>query len=120
MSCTRHFLGFHWDRHQWERRVVSTEYVPTQQANMWSRPVYGRSVLCNTEYVCTGCGATRRHEGCICDTERGETCPARLAFLAPERVTRGERSIAEPKLAVIPIAGEGLVGPREPNPGHPL
>jgi len=100
MSCTREFLGFHWNRHQWERRVEGTEYVPTQQANMWSRPVYTTSVLCKTEYVCTDCGATKRHEGCICDAEEGEQCPARLAFLASEHRTHQSgvraRSAANP------------------------
>ena len=85
MSCTRSFMGFHWNHHQWKRRVVSTEYLPTLQANMWSRPVYSTSVGCNTAYVCTDCGATKRHEGCICDTEEGERCPARLVFLESER-----------------------------------
>jgi len=85
MSCTREFMGFHWDSHQWERRVVGTRCVPTQEVNMWSRPVQGTSVLCNTEYVCPDCGATKRHEGCICDAEEGEQCPARLAFLESEQ-----------------------------------
>jgi len=85
MSCTRSLMGFHWDHHQWKRRVVSTECVPTQQANMWSRPVYGTSVSCKSAYVCTHCGATKRHEGCICDTAEGDQCPARLTFLESER-----------------------------------
>jgi hypothetical protein len=86
MSCTRQFLGFHWDRHHWERRVVGTELVPTHEANMWGQPVHGSSVLCKTEHVCTDCGETKRHEGCICDTEEGEQCPARVAFLESEHI----------------------------------
>lgn len=85
MSCTRDFMGFHWDHHQWERRVVGTSSVPAQEVNMWGRPVYRTSVLCHTQYACSGCGATKRHEGCICDTGEGEQCPARLTFLAAER-----------------------------------
>lgn len=84
MSCTREFMGFHWDHHQWERRVVGTRSDPTQEVNMWGQPVYGTSVLCHTEYVCSDCGATKRQEGCICDTEEGEQCPARLTFLESE------------------------------------
>jgi hypothetical protein len=81
MSCTRSLMGFHWNHHQWKRRVVSTEYLPTSWTNMWSRPVFGTSVRCDTAYICTDCGATKRHESCICDAQEGEQCPARLAFL---------------------------------------
>ena len=81
MSCTRHGRMFEWGHHTWRRRVVDTEYVPTLEVNMWSRPVHSHAVLCNTEWVCTRCGTTTRHEGCICDVDAGEQCPARQACL---------------------------------------
>jgi hypothetical protein len=81
MSCDKHLLNLHWEHHTWQRRVLSTEYVPTQETNMWSRTVYGRSVRCNTQYVCEACGKTRGDAGCICDTEEGESCAIRLACL---------------------------------------
>lgn len=85
MSCTRHFLGLEWERHDWRRTVLSTDYVPTEEVNMWSRPVHGRSVICHTQYVCDACGKTMEQTGCSCDTEEGESCAIRLDCLAQEK-----------------------------------
>lgn len=81
MSCTHHLLNFRWGHHKWERRVIGTEDLHTAEVNMWGRPVTGHAVRCDTEYVCRQCGATKRHESCICDRTAGEQCQPRLAYL---------------------------------------
>jgi hypothetical protein len=59
MSCSKHFLGFNWEHHNWERQV--------------------------TQYVCSDCGKVMDGYECICEPERGERCPIRLEFLASQR-----------------------------------
>ena len=85
MSCTRHFLNVHWQHHKWQRVVVGTEYVPTREVNMWSRPVDGQAVRCDVAYVGRTCGKTLRNESCICDCAVGEQCPPRLDYLRAKR-----------------------------------
>lgn len=81
MTCTRRLLGVTWHHHDWRRRVTATEYQPTVEVDMWGRPVRGRAIRCDAEYVCQTCGATRPDGSCTCDAEQGESCPARLVLL---------------------------------------
>ena len=46
MSCTRHFLNFHWERHSWHERVTMAENVATEDTSMWGRPVNREFVRC--------------------------------------------------------------------------
>lgn len=82
MSCTRHLAGLEWEQHSWTRRVTSTETLTDRATDMWSRAVPVEHVRCRVEYVCEACGAVRSDGFCDCDAERGETCPARLEYLA--------------------------------------
>ena len=80
-SCTRHFLGFHWDHHEWRRQVSADEHLPTHDTNMWGRMVYGDYVRCFKQYVCERCGQTRGEVSCLCDTAHADQCAIRLAYL---------------------------------------
>lgn len=80
MSCTRQFAGLGWSHHHWRRRVTGFEIREGQETNMWARPVYRDFVRCDTEEVCTECGAVRRQASCTCDIERGERCPRLLEW----------------------------------------
>jgi hypothetical protein len=81
MSCTRHFLGFQWERHSWRRVVSSTDSVQTHNTDMWGRVVGNEHVRCRTQYVCDACGKAGLEAVCMCDTAEGERCPVRLACL---------------------------------------
>ncbi len=85
MSCTRHFLNFTWEHHSWRPRVVSTQYAPSDDTNMWGRVVHNRFVRCQKEDVCTECGKTRASRNCICDCSEGEECKIRLEALEQAR-----------------------------------
>jgi hypothetical protein len=86
MSCTGHLLNFTWEHHSWQRRVTSTDDVPSRQTDMWGRVWSDPYVRCHAEYVCTECGATRDDGDCLCDAERGAHCPPRLAYLERMRM----------------------------------
>jgi hypothetical protein len=81
MSCSGTFLGLRWDHHKWTRRVTSAETVPTRETTMWGGVVNTSYVRCHTEYVCRECGTTRDGGVCVCDTARGASCTARLAWV---------------------------------------
>jgi hypothetical protein len=93
MSCRKHFLMFHWDRHDWERRVVQAEDVAGHETDQWSRVVPHAYVNCHVQYVCRSCGTVRDGEDCDCDKERADSCPARLAYLA-ETKTRDAADVS--------------------------
>ena len=85
MGCTKHFLGFHWEHHNWRPHVTFAEYAPTRDTNMWGRPVDSEFVRCHKEFVCQECGAVRDFGNCICDKAEGEQCPPRVAWLEEQR-----------------------------------
>ena len=95
MSCTRHFLAFQWERHDWNRRVTFTKHKSSRGTDMWSRTTPVDEVMCRTEYVCADCGAVRYSAYCACDEAVGEQCPARLAWLA-RNGGQGHDAHAEP------------------------
>ncbi|MEW6320256.1 MAG: hypothetical protein AB1635_04110 [Acidobacteriota bacterium] len=82
MSCTSRFLRFQWEHHPWRRRVTNSEILTSQETNMWARVVYRDYVRCDTQQICEACGQARPVVSCMCDMERGERCPPRLAWLA--------------------------------------
>lgn len=81
MDCERHFLNLHWTHHDWLRRVTATEGHTTPQYDIWGRPVFSEDVTCRIEYVCRRCGAHQARGECLCDKERADRCPPRLAYL---------------------------------------
>ena len=81
MSCTRHFLRFHWKHHAWRSRVTLAENVASQETSMWGRPVNREFVHCDKQEVCEVCGQARRAEGCICDTAHAAHCAIRLEWI---------------------------------------
>ncbi len=81
MSCTRHFLTFHWEHHSWRQRVTLAENVPSLETSMWGRPVNREFVRCHKQDVCKACGKIRRDEDCLCDTAHAEHCMIRLAWI---------------------------------------
>ena len=85
MSCIKHFLGFRWERHTWDREVTHTEDWSARATDMWSRAVPVDEVICHIKYVCRACGAVRDGGECVCEEARGAVCPARLAYLAELR-----------------------------------
>lgn len=85
MSCTKHFMAFHWERHAWDRRVTHTECQTFHERDQWGRVVLEDAVTCHAQYVCRDCGAVRDGEECGCDRVRAETCAVRLAWLAKVR-----------------------------------
>ncbi|MCC7032613.1 MAG: hypothetical protein IT179_07235 [Acidobacteria bacterium] len=52
------------------------------ETNMWARAVERDFVRCDTDEVCTHCGAVRQPVSCTCDFGRGETCPVLLEWRA--------------------------------------
>jgi hypothetical protein len=82
MSCTKHFLGFRWEHHDWDRRVTHAENLTFRGTDMWSRKVPVPEVVCYTQYVCRSCGTVRDEGYCNCDQARGDACQIRLAWLA--------------------------------------
>ena len=85
MNCTRHLFNAQWEHHHWRPHVLSTEYVPTLDTNMWGRVVKSEFVRCRKEFVCDVCGKTQPDINCVCDKEEGEGCAVRLACLAAAR-----------------------------------
>lgn len=85
MSCTRHFLNFQWEHHSWRRRVSLAQTVPSQETNMWGRPVNSAFVRCHKQEVCEVCGKVRWAEDCICDTAKADRCAIRLAWIDQSR-----------------------------------
>ena len=81
MNCTKHLFSLQWDHHDWRPHVLSTEYVPTVDTNMWGRPVTSEFVRCRKQYVCKACGKTRADVNCVCDKAEGDRCAIRLACL---------------------------------------
>jgi len=81
MSCTKHFLSFHWKRHSWVRRVTAAETVPTRETTMWGGVTNTAYVRCHTEYVCKDCGTTREEGNCLCDVAHADHCAIRLAWI---------------------------------------
>jgi len=84
MSCTKHFLGFTWERHAWQRRVAGADTRWFVETDKWGRQVTLDHVTCHIQYECAHCGAIRAGEECGCDLARAEVCPARLAYLAKQ------------------------------------
>ena len=82
MNCARHFLGFHWEQHTWNRRVAGTKNWSARGTDMWSRAIPVDQVTCHTEYVCESCGTVRDGAECGCDKAIAEKCAVRLAMLA--------------------------------------
>ena len=74
MSCTKHFLNFHWEHHTWRPRVTSWEVVTGEETNMWARVMYRDYVRCDKQEVCAECGAVRHEVSCLCDMAKGERC----------------------------------------------
>ena len=91
MSCTKHFLGFRWQRHDWERQVASTSHLTVPLTDQWGRAINHDYVLCHARYVCRDCGAVRDGEECGCDQEHADHCAVRLTYLAEQR-TRAQMS----------------------------
>ena len=81
MGCTKRFLMFKWERHDWHRRVTATERATYADTSMWGRPTSTPHVMCHAEYVCRNCGAVKDDGDCGCDAERGDRCPARVSLL---------------------------------------
>ena len=84
-TCTKHLLGFTWQRHAWDRRVTNSELLDEPGTDQWGRCIELSNVLCHVQYVCRNCGEVRDGGECGCDRTRGEKCPARLASLAASR-----------------------------------
>jgi hypothetical protein len=81
MDCERHFFNLGWEHHAWHRRVSATERLWASTTDMWGRQVQHEHIRCETESVCTVCGAVKPQGNCQCDTARSEACAKRLAFL---------------------------------------
>lgn len=81
MSCTKHLLGFRWERHAWRRRVTDTRHVWFKTSDQWGRWTELEQVMCHAEYVCDACGAVRDDGDCGCELAEGERCAIRLAWL---------------------------------------
>ena len=81
MGCTRRIGPFTFGRHKWQRRVTATMREFHGDTSMWGRPVSNPHVICHAEYVCEDCGAVKDEGDCICDAQRGDQCPARVALL---------------------------------------
>lgn len=78
MSCTKHFLGFHWDHHTWIRQVTHTESRTIHETDQWGCSNEEAAAFCHVRYVCKECGAVREGEECRCEQERAEQCACRL------------------------------------------
>jgi hypothetical protein len=89
MGGTTHFPGLGWHRHVWRKRVTLAEDLPKQETNMWGRVVEGQYTHCIKHDVCELCGKTRDDISCLCDTDVGERCPIRRAWLDQERTAGG-------------------------------
>ena len=85
MSCIKHFLGFQWERHVWDRRVTRAENRSLPRRDMWGRAIGLEQALCHTQYVCRACGAVRDEGECFCEQAEADACAVRLAWLAESR-----------------------------------
>jgi hypothetical protein len=85
MSCSKHFLGFQWTRHAWQRRVTLSEPRMSRTTDQWGRVVPVEHVVCHAQYVCRTCGAVRDDGICGCDPAHAEHCAVRVAWLAEAR-----------------------------------
>jgi len=85
MSCTKHFLNFHWEHHSWRQRVTLAEYVPSLETSMWGRPVNREFARCHKQEVCEACGQIRDLGDCICDPAYAERCVTRRAWVDDSR-----------------------------------
>jgi hypothetical protein len=75
MSCTKHFLTFHWEQHSWRPRVTAWETLTDcPETDMWTRTVYRDYVRCDKQEVCEVCGKTRHDVSCLCDPAKAERC----------------------------------------------
>jgi hypothetical protein len=81
MDCERRLLNLHWANHDWVRRVTATECHTMPQYDIWGRRVFSEDVTCHIEYVCRRCGTRQSGGECLCDKERADQCPCRLAYL---------------------------------------
>lgn len=81
MSCAKRFLFIRWEHHDWERRVSATEQHSSHHSDIWGGTVTSQHVTCHVEHVCRTCGKTRDGGECICDRDRADRCPARLAYV---------------------------------------
>jgi len=90
MSCTKHFLTFHWERHNWQRAVNYTARRAFRETDQWGRAVEFDDVVCHAQYICSDCGAIKDGEECSCEPDRAETCPVRVALLAEEQARASE------------------------------
>lgn len=82
MSCTKHFLNLEWEHHQWRPRVVDSEVLAAEEADMWGKPVFRDYVRCDKQEVCENCGAVRHEKSCGCEPGKAEQCNAYLAWRA--------------------------------------
>lgn len=82
MTCTRHFLTFHWTRHHWRREVTSTESLTFRETDQWGRRFPADYVMCRARHVCQDCGAVREEGDCGCDPAKASHCQVRLDLLA--------------------------------------
>lgn len=82
MSCTKHFLMFHWTRHNWQRQVSHTENRTFTETDQWGRRFPQDYVNCHAKYVCQDCAAVRDGEECGCEPEEAGKCKVRLDLLA--------------------------------------
>ena len=85
MGCTKHFLGFDWERHSWHKHVTLAENLPKVETNMWGRVVGSEYTRCIKHDVCDVCGKTREDINCLCDCDVGERCAIRRAWLDGHR-----------------------------------
>ena len=84
-TCTKHILGFTWQRHAWDRKVTNSELLAAGSTDQWGRRIELANVLCHIQYVCRNCGEVRDGGDCGCNRDRGDKCPARLELLADTR-----------------------------------
>ena len=77
MNCTKHFLMFRWEQHNWRPGVSWADAYSSRGTNMWGRVVTQRYVVCQPQYRCSECGKERVGSCCTCDQERAVRCPRR-------------------------------------------
>lgn len=82
MSCTKHFLTFHWTKHNWRREVTETAALTFNETDQWGRRYPADYVICQARYVCQDCGEVRIEGACGCDPVKAEHCKVRLDLLA--------------------------------------
>ena len=92
MSCTKHFLFFHWTSHSWRRNVSWSGDDIARETDMWGQPNPHGYVSCLTEYFCSECGASKSGAYCGCDSDRADRCKVRLAWIAAGSPTHEDAS----------------------------